>query len=89
LILRGGYEEQVVLPRVSATHLFYYTHRPGQISRIAFGPRNYHRIVHVKPNTWTLFFAGRRSRDWGFLVDGRHVPCRTYLGLPPEHDFGD
>lgn len=49
----------------------------------------YHRILTVEPNTFTLFLAGPRSKDWGFNVDGEHVPSRTYLGLPPDHNFGD
>ena len=90
-VLRGGYTEEVLSwSRRAKRHYHYvYSHSSGQSSTIAFRPDNYHRIVSTRPNTWTLFFAGRRSRDWGFLKDGKHVPCREYLGLAPDHDFGD
>lgn len=39
---------------------------------------DYHRIVSVKPNTWTICFSGTRERSWGFLVDGRHVDHEEY-----------
>lgn len=42
----------------------------------------YHRILSVRPNTWTLCFCGPVFRSWGFLMsDGRHMPWREYLGL--------
>lgn len=90
IVLRGGYQE--MRDRYYSAIQHY-----GNCSRLnTCGPRinhlytgTYHRITWVAPNTWTLFIAGRRTRDWGFLVDGKHVPCREYLGLPPDHDFGD
>lgn len=88
-ILSGGYHESITRTNPMSGRTGYLTHDARTWSSEAFEPGNYHRIVHVQPGTWTLFFAGRRSRDWGFLVDGAHVPCRKYLGLPPDHDFGD
>lgn len=38
------------------------------------GPNVYHRILAVKPNTWTLFLAGPRTREWGFWTEHGHVP---------------
>ena len=90
VILRGGYVEEVETAAFGRTWIERHGHEGfGAVSRRAFHPHRYHRIRAVMPNTWTLFFAGRRSRDWGFLKDGKHVPCREYLDLPPDHNFGD
>lgn len=40
----------------------------------------YHRIIRVRPNTWTITFTGRLlPRGWGFLVNGQHVDHKPYL----------
>lgn len=57
--------------------------------RMELAPWHYHKITYVQPNTWTLFFAGMRDREWGFLVDGVHVDYRKYLGLPEDHKLED
>jgi hypothetical protein len=96
-ILRGGYWELIRKPlryQDIDGEIFGYEdvvryHGPMSFSFEAFKSGNYHRIIAVQPNTWTLFFAGKRSRDWGFLTPEGHVPSRTYLGLPEDHDFGD
>ena len=41
---------------------------------------DYHRITRLHGDVWTLFITGTRAQDWGFLVDGVHVPWRKYLG---------
>lgn len=79
LILWGGYEEERSDGRPRKYGI-------GDVSR--FYPHTYHRITKVKPFTITLFCAGPRTRDWGFLVPvgpGRemHVDHFTYLGIPP------
>lgn len=81
VILRGGYRESV-----HGDHFWGFSHKAVAVSTRAFLPGRYHRITHVKPHTWTLFCAGRRSRDWGFLVDGRHVPHAEYLGYAVRGD---
>jgi hypothetical protein len=37
-----------------------------------------HRIVKVKPNTWTLFFTGPWKRDWGFYEGDHWIHWREY-----------
>lgn len=49
----------------------------------------YHRITWVSPNLWTLCVAGPYFRDWGFIVDGVHIPWRTHLNLPEEATLDD
>lgn len=55
-------------------------HRAGDLN--LFGPSDYHSVIDVEPNTFTLFAAGREIQDWGFLVDGAHVDHREYFKRP-------
>ncbi|MGN6103521.1 MAG: hypothetical protein ACTHU0_00210 [Kofleriaceae bacterium] len=41
---------------------------------------DYHRVRELRGDVWTLFITGPRVQDWGFLVDGDHVPWTKYLG---------
>lgn len=57
-----------------------YTRRAGDTATIKFG--EYHHIEAVAPGgVWTLFVTGKYRGSWGFLVAGRKVKWRTYLGL--------
>ena len=73
IILQGGYTE---LRRIGDRNVAI-THTPGSCNRLDHG--DYHSVVEVEPGTFTLFIAGREVSDWGFLVDGVHVPHRDYL----------
>lgn len=84
-ILWGGYVEKYTLD--GGRTVRYRERKRWRLYRLE--PDLYHRIIWTYGKVWTLFFAGPRTRDWGFLVDGQHVPSRTYLGLPEGHDFGD
>ena len=86
LVLRGGYRE-ISNPALLSCTLNHKEHNAPTLN--VLNGLMYHRITEVRPNTFTLFIAGPRSKDWGFNVDGEHVPSRTYLGLPPDHSFGD
>lgn len=49
-------------------------------------PADYHRIVELegdKPVT-TLFITWEYAAKWGFLVEGKHIPWRQYLGLDKD-----
>lgn len=72
LVLWGGYYETRWVKKPGEVSPVYFRHvRRGTINRL---PANvFHRIHRVEPNTWTLFFHGKRLRDWGFLVKGRFV----------------
>ena len=40
----------------------------------------YHRIAALPPDgVTTLFFMGKDSGEWGFLVDGKHVTSREFF----------
>ncbi len=71
IILRGRYVEQ----RLDATRV----RDAGYTGTLKFG--EYHRIEAVsRGGVWTLFFTWRKQGTWGFLVDGKKVPYRKYLG---------
>lgn len=40
---------------------------------------DYHRVTELRGDVWTLFVMGSRQQDWGFLVDGVHVPHADYF----------
>lgn len=76
IILRGCYLEQRLATHVPRSHL----RKTGYTGRLLYG--QYHRISEVSEGgVWTLFITGRYRGTWGFLVDGKKVPWRTYLGL--------
>lgn len=73
VILRGWYVEENVFGDVAA--------RPQGMT-VSATANTFHRIAEVSPGgVWTLFFMGRRTNTWGFLVDGRKVHWRQYLGV--------
>ncbi len=90
VVLSGGYEQDVKRLVLGATGMPTYNFlgrlwtesKPER--RVVrwvntFDRLDYHRIVSVKPNTWTLCFSGAREASWGFLVDGSHVDHTEYL----------
>lgn len=79
IILRGWYLEQL------HGQIGMVGREPGYTGRLLFG--QYHRIADVSPDgVWTLFITGRQRGTWGFLVDGKKVPWREYLGLDKAID---
>jgi hypothetical protein len=73
----------------------YYEHTPTKITYRSPGlnrlahrkAEDLHKIMLVKSYTlkevddapFTLFFASRRRKNWGFLKDGKILPWREYL----------
>lgn len=83
LILWGGYHElRVTRPSLLDPRSFGpdedYPYNKWSFSAVRWfnwiGPDVYHRITWVAPNTWTLFLAGPRSREWGFWTKLGHEP---------------
>lgn len=73
IILDGGYAE------LKQDGLLYVRER-GYAGRLDHG--TYHRIDTVSEGgVLTLFITYRYRGTWGFLVNGRKVPWRTYLGV--------
>lgn len=93
IVLRGWYDEERLADMATrpATARYWhekdewvegFTRERGYTGRLLFG--EYHRITDVSPDgVWTLFITWRKRGTWGFLVDGKKVPWRQYLGLEP------
>lgn len=73
VVLAGGYTEMRGGPGLEYTR----AHREGDL--VLFRPDDYHRITTVEPGTVTLFLCGRETHNWGFLVEGVHVPHAEYF----------
>lgn len=95
LILTGGYIERRVITGAAITNVDELEEterelRPGMINVI--DREDFHRIVYVKPGTWSLFLAGERVGGWGFLVaPGCYVEHDVYAtvgGRPVEPGVG-
>lgn len=81
--LSGGYTEDRARnggPESAAHARFGVRYGVGGINILR--PGDYHSITHVEPGTVTLFLAGREAQDWGFLVEGVHVPHAEYFKRP-------
>lgn len=98
-ILRNWYIEhrlEPVRPGSAADFEMMRDHRPisstvcvkhhrvaGDTTSIKFG--EYHHIAEVSEGgAWTLFVTWKKLGTWGFLVDGKKVPWREYLGIPKK-----
>lgn len=62
IILRGGYSE--ARQRPGDREAWNVTHRWYNWIRAKSNDR--HTITHVRPNTVTLCFMGKKTREWGF-----------------------
>lgn len=72
IVLKGWYDEE--LPGS-----VFRLRTVGMTGRILFG--QYHRIHELSPGgVLTLFITWRKRGTWGFLVNGKKVPWREYLG---------
>lgn len=75
IILRGCYVEE---------DIFGATRARITGDTAAATAQTFHRIAEVSDGgVWTLFIMGRRINPWGFLVGGRKVHWRDYLGIQP------
>lgn len=73
IVLRGWYVEENIFGDLTA--------RPQGMT-VSATANTFHRITDVSPGgVWTLFIMGRRINPWGFLVGGRKVHWRDYLGI--------
>jgi len=80
LILNGGYTEEREIPPIvpgACGGLQITQYRPGDVNYI--NANDYHRVVDVEPETWTLGIVGDRIQDWGFMAKGVHVPHAEYF----------
>lgn len=94
IVLRGWYTEERPFEQLTDYQAIQadggtqegralFHRRSGYTGRLLFG--QYHRISEVSQGgVWTLFITGRKRGTWGFMVKGKKVPWRTYLGLDSQ-----
>lgn len=82
ILLRGKYVQRVIqLKQNEPGHPVRecWNQRVDFVKWINHLGAEYHKIVTIRPGTWTLVFAGPVRREWGFLVEGQHVQWETYV----------
>ena len=84
VILRGWYiEERRVESTLFKELVARYRRRAGDTATLRFG--EYHRSDEGSSGgVWTLCITFKYRCTWGFLVDGKKVPWREYLGISKE-----
>lgn len=86
IILRGWYVEDRLVQGEVSVFQRPFVRRPGDTAALRFG--EYHRIDQVSAGgVFTLFISGPYQGTWGFLVNGRKIPWRKYLGLEAGQDL--
>jgi hypothetical protein len=77
IVLNGSYVEQRLEGMVGKEQI----DEVRTVTRFNFlRDTDYHKVLRMRGDVWTLFITGKESQDWGFLVDGVHVPHKKYLG---------
>jgi|SRR6478736_2172133 len=79
LVVRGGYDEVLhterregaLRPAVKKTH--------GWLSFHKMSKQDAHRIISIKPDTWTLVFVGKRTKSWGYWTEDGFINFKDYL----------
>lgn len=87
IVLRGWYLEQLPAdakrgaPGPKAIGDWRWSmRRTGDTGRLLHG--EFHRIHDISEGgVWTLFITGPKRGTWGFMVGGKKVPWRVYLGM--------
>ena len=76
IILKGGYIEHTEYER------FYRSPGHIRVRRAA----SYHWLEMIDDDTpsWSLFFMGKRSREWGFLKEGDWIEAEEYFAWREE-----
>ena len=64
IILTGGYLEQRRYDNSGTQSVVTHLLSPGSINLIR--GTTFHRVDLIDDFAWTLFFSGRKVRDWGF-----------------------
>lgn len=82
LILRGWYKETRLVQAWTGDRMIEvpYLRRAGTTAPLRFD--EYHAIDEIGGGgVWTMFITWKYQGTWGFLVDGKKVPWKTYLGI--------
>lgn len=85
LILSGGYVEERLYrgwwPGAMLEGIRRKTYKPGRFNFIR--ANDFHRVDLRDGECWTIFLAGPRTQDWGFLRRGdlkTFIPWREFTG---------
>lgn len=82
LILRGSYTEERLLDdeEINGTRTRRTQTRLVRWFNV-LTKHDFHRVVELHGDVWTLFVAGEKTQGWGFLEDGneRATPWRQYI----------
>jgi hypothetical protein len=78
IILSGSYTEERLEAYLPMIGMVSNTQRVRWFNYLT--DADYHAVKQLHGDVWTLFITGPRIQDWGFLVDGKHVPWKKYLG---------
>ncbi len=82
IILKGGYTEKRMAQPFARYGVIDMQHirTPGNTATLNLG--EFHAIESITVGgVWTLFITWKYQGTWGFLVDGKKVPYKKYLGL--------
>lgn len=86
VILSGGYTEVVLkhLDPINGQVVKYRAFYPGRVNLISSS--KFHKVISVKPETWTLFWHTKRIKHWGFMHFDRKKSTITYKNsFPPTN----
>lgn len=77
-VVSGGYVEERLIDRQHPQKILRRSILEGDEN--VLDADTFHRVVEVRPDTWTVGLLGERVQDWGFLVEGRvFVEAREYF----------
>ena len=80
IILAGGYYEWIAQFNEDGTKSCEVRHWRGPGSFRFGNTHTFHRIELKEGVTpWTLFFVGKRQREWGFIVKDKWIHFEKYL----------
>jgi hypothetical protein len=77
LIFKGEYHEETKIENV--THEILYSAPSFRIMKAEHAHK-----IHLSSPVWSLIFAGKARRQWGFYTDDGWINWRQYLGLPED-----
>jgi hypothetical protein len=88
IILKGWYDEERIVQELHDVEIdhfpeYFFVHDAwrykGNTAPLKY--REFHNITRVSDGgVWTLFITWKYQGVWGFLVNGRKVPWREYVG---------
>ena len=72
-VLAGGYDEERLTGFDPGSGWQHKRRRVRWWRPNFIGRRTFHRIADPRPETWTLFIHGRKTKGWGFLAQAHDL----------------